>query len=126
MNLFTTLFVLSIPYAVLGDLSYTVDYTDCYGSDDGQTFNDTFTSTDLETALMPICQAIWRSSPDYERDDDSWPTKLYCHTIRVQGSGTADGNVITCDGTVSYTVGDSSKGGLLYKYMEIRDSCVIS
>lgn len=126
-GLFASLLVLSISYVVLGDLSYTVDYTDCYGDDAGETFNDAFTSPSLDAGFMPICQVIWRSSPDYERREESWPTKLYCRTIRVQGSGTSGDDTIACDGTVSFPEGeDSSMAVLLDKYMTIRNSCVIS
>jgi hypothetical protein len=122
-----TLLVLSISHVVLGDISYTVDYTDCYGEDFGETYTDTFTTPDLDTAFMPICQVIWRSSPDYSRDKESWPTKLYCRTIRVQGNGMVDGDAIACDGTVSFPEGEySGKAVLLDKYTTIRNSCVIS
>jgi hypothetical protein len=110
-----------------GELSFDVDYSDCYGEDAGETPHDTFTVDTLENSFLPICQVIWRSSPEYVRSDDALPTKIYCRDIRIQGTGTSESNIVACDGTVSYQEGDpTSIDGLLQQYHVIYDSCVIT
>jgi hypothetical protein len=110
-----------------GEISFNVDYSDCYGDDIGETPHDSFAVDALENLFFPISQVIWRSSPDYVRSDDALPTKIYCREIHIQGTGTSGSNTVTCDGTVYYPEGeDSGKADLFTKYMVIRDSCVIS
>jgi len=110
---------------VVGDIYFNVDYSDCFGDDEGKEPSVTFKSYKIRDGWSPLLIAVWRASPQYNASSPELPPRIYCHDLHIHVQGSIpSGMMVDCETDVSYAKGDSGDYSSMFsKMQQLYETC---